>query len=103
MAKRAAIGIGRGGTPGGNNSGDIFLAFSTANESQMPQFSHAILIKQEVNGNHLDLLYLAAVEAIEQSVVNAMVAGEDVVTVKPKGLICRAINHNRLREIFRKR
>ena len=31
LARRAAIGIGRGGSPGGNNSGDIFLAFSTAN------------------------------------------------------------------------
>lgn len=103
VAKRAAIGIGRGGTPGGNNSGDIFMAFSTANESPMPQFSPAILTKQEINGNHLDLLYLAAVEAIEESVVNAMVAGEDVVTVKPAGLICRAIDHNRLREIFQKR
>ena len=32
LARRAAIGIGRGGTPSGNNSGDIFLAFSTAND-----------------------------------------------------------------------
>ena len=32
VAKRAAIGIGRNGTPGGNNSGDIFLAFSVAND-----------------------------------------------------------------------
>ena len=41
LAKRAAIGIGRGGTPGGNNSGDIFLAFSTANPGPMPQFAPA--------------------------------------------------------------
>ena len=102
VAKRAAIGIGRGGTPGGNNSGDIFLAFSTANEGPMPQFSHVVLTKQELNGEHLDPLYLAAVEAIEESVVNAMVAGEDVATVKPGGLICRAINHDRLRGIFLK-
>ena len=39
LAKRAAIGIGRGGTPGGNNSGDIFLAFSTANRGPLPQLS----------------------------------------------------------------
>ena len=102
VAKRAAIGIGRGGSPGGNNSGDIFMAFSTANAGPMPQFRPAILTKQELNGEHLDLLYLAAVEAIEESVVNAMVAGEDVATVKPPGLICRAIDHDRLREIFRK-
>ena len=101
MAKRAAIGIGRGGTPGGNNSGDIFLAFSTANPGPMPQFCSALLTKQELNGEHLDPLYLAAVEAIEESVVNALVSGEDVATFKPDGLMCRAIDHDRLKKVFR--
>jgi D-aminopeptidase len=101
LAKRAAIGIGRGGTPGGNNSGDIFMAFSVANEGPMPQFSPAILTKQELNGEYLDPLYLASVEAVEESIVNAMVAGEDVATVKPPGLTCRALDHDRLRRIFR--
>jgi D-aminopeptidase len=100
VAKRAAIGIGRGGTPGGNNSGDIFLAFSTANKGKMPQLSPAILTKQELNGEHLDALYLAAVETVEESIVNALVAGEEVTTVKPAGLMCRAIDHNRLRAVF---
>lgn len=102
VAKRAAIGIGRGGTPGGNNSGDIFLAFSTANESPMPQFAPVNQSRQELNGEHLDALYMAAVEAIEESVVNAIVAGEDVATVKPKGLTCHAIDTNRLRAVFQK-
>jgi D-aminopeptidase len=101
VAKRAAIGIGRGGTPGGNNSGDIFLAFSTANEGQMPQFAPVCQSKQELNGEHLDALYLAAVEAIEESVVNAIVAGEDVATVKPEGLICHAIDTRRLQAVFK--
>jgi D-aminopeptidase len=100
LAKRAAIGIGRGGTPGGNNSGDIFLAFSTANEGPMPQFCAAVLTKQELNIEHLDPLYLAAVESIEEAVVNALVAGEPVATVKPAGHICQAIDTERLREIF---
>ena len=100
LAKRAAIGIGRGGTPGGNNSGDIFLAFSTANESPMPQFAPHVLTKQELNIEHLDPLYLAAVEAIEEAVVNALVAGEAVETVKPTGHMCQALDTKRLREIF---
>jgi D-aminopeptidase len=100
MAKRAAIGIGRGGTPGGNNSGDIFLAFSTANEGPMPQFAPPILAKLELNIERLDPLYLAAVEAVEEAVVNALVAGEAVETVKPSGLVCRALDTKRLREIF---
>lgn len=102
VAKRAAIGIGRGGTPGGNNSGDIFLAFSTANPGPMPQFAPALTVKQELNIDLLDDLYLAAVQSIEEAVVNALVAGEDVATVKPEGLTCRALDLDRLQEVFRK-
>jgi D-aminopeptidase len=100
LAKRAAIGIGRGGTPGGNNSGDIFLALSTANEGPMPMFSGPIVTRQELNVEHIDGLYLAAVEAIEESVVNALVAAEDAPTVKPEGRICRAIDTARLKALF---
>ena len=100
MAKRAAIGIGRGGTPGGNNSGDIFLAFSTANEGPMPQFAPPVLTKLELNFERLDPLYLAAVEAVEEAVVNALVAGEAVDTVKPSGKVCHALDTHCLREIF---
>jgi D-aminopeptidase len=100
LAKRAAIGIGRGGTPGGNNSGDIFLAFSTANAGPMPQFAPAVAQRAELNIDLLDNLYLAAVQSIEEAVVNAMVAGEDVPTVKPKGHVCRALDPQALRAIF---
>lgn len=100
VAKRAAIGIGRGGTPGGNNSGDIFLAFSTANPGPMPQFAEAITSRQELNVELLDDLYMAAVQSIEEAVVNAIVAGEDVPTVKPEGMICRALDLERLKAIF---
>lgn len=103
MAKRAAIGIGRGGTPGGNNSGDIFLAFSTANDGPMPQVDGPLTGRVELNSEHIDPLYLGAVEAIEEAVVNAMVAGEDVPTVKPEGRICRALDTGRLRAIFAER
>jgi L-aminopeptidase/D-esterase-like protein len=100
LAKRAALGIGRGGTPGGNNSGDIFLAFSTANPGPVPQLAPAVSVRHELNIELLDGLYLAAVQSVEEAVVNAMVAGEDVPTVKPEGRICRAIDHDRLRDIF---
>ncbi|NGM45684.1 S58 family peptidase [Rhodobacter sp. SGA-6-6] len=101
LAKRAAIGIGRGGTPGGNNSGDIFLAFSTANDGPMPQAAGPVLSRQELNPERIDPLYLAAVEAVEEAVVNALVAGEDAPTVKPEGLTCRAIDTARLAALFR--
>ena len=101
LARRAAIGIGRHGTPGGNSSGDIFLAFGTANEGDLPQRAPAKLTFEYLNGELLDPLYLAAVEAIEEAVVNALVAAETMTTVKPPGHVCRAIDHEELRTIMR--
>lgn len=100
-AKRAAIGVGRGGSPGGNNSGDIFLAFSVADPGPMPQRAGAVLSRSELNGERLDPVYLAAVEAVEEAVVNALTAGEDAPTVKPEGHICHAIDTERLRDLLR--
>lgn len=100
LAKRAAIGIGRNGTPGGNNSGDIFLAFSTANDGPMPQTAGHLLNRTELNAERIDPLYLAAVESVEEAVINALVAGEDAPTVKPAGRICRALDTERLRALF---
>lgn len=100
VARRAALGLARGGTPGGNSSGDIFLAFSTADIGPMPQKAGARLVREELNMDGLDPLYLGAVEAVEEAVVNALVAGVDVPVVKPQGKICRAIDTERLRQIF---
>ena len=100
VARRAAIGIGRGGTPGGNSSGDIFLAFSVADPMPMPQQAGPLIQRTELNGEVIDPLYLAAVEAVEEAVVNALVAGEDVPTFKPPGKVVRAIDTARLAGIF---
>lgn len=100
LARRAAIGIGRNGSPGGNNSGDIFLAFSVANPGQMPQAEGVLVQRRELNGEHADAVYLAAVEAVEEAVLNALVAGEDVVAVKPAGHLVRAIDTVTLAGMF---
>ncbi|MFN3954362.1 MAG: P1 family peptidase [Pararhodobacter sp.] len=100
LARRAAIGIGRNGTPGGNNSGDIFLAFSTANVGPMPQRAGLMLEQRALNPEYIDPLYLAAVEAVEEAVVNALVAGENAPTFKPAGQTCRAIDTARLASLL---
>ena len=100
LAKRAAIGIGRGGTPGGNNSGDIFLAFSTANRGPIPQRASGRRQMEVINDELFDPIYLAATEAIEESIINAILAAEDMSTLRPPGLMCRAINHERLLQFF---
>ena len=101
LAKRAAIGIGRGGTPSGNSSGDIFLAFSVANPGPMPQQAAPLHARSELNTEILDPLYLASVEAVEEAVINAIVAGVDVVAVQPNGLTVRAIDTEKLAAMFR--
>jgi D-aminopeptidase len=102
LAKRAAIGVGRGGTPGGNNSGDMFLAFSTANPGPMPQLAPARLKLDYINDEEFDPIYLAAVQAIEEAVINAMVAAEDMPSLRPAGKICRAIDHQQLVEVMKR-
>ena len=101
LAKRASIGIGRGGTPSGNSSGDIFLAFSVANPGPMPQQSPALMLRAELNNEILDPIYLASVEAVEEAVINALVAGVDVDAVMPKGLTVRAIDTEKLAAMFK--
>ena len=101
LAKRASIGIGRGGTPSGNSSGDIFLAFSVANPGPMPQQAWPLQSRPELNNEILDPIYLASVEAVEEAVINALVAGVDVSAVMPKGLTVRAIDTEKLAAMFR--
>ena len=101
LAKRAALGVGRGGSPGGNSSGDIFLAVSVANPRPMPQSDDAILMRADLNQEGIDPLYMAAVDSVEEAVVNALVAGQDVATVKPAGHLCKAIDTAVLAALFR--
>ena len=92
LARRAGIGIGRGGTPGGNNSGDIFLAFSVAGPTDLPQLSPPYRQSRQLSGEFMDPIYLAAVEVVDEAVLNALCAGLDAPTFKPAGLICRAMD-----------
>jgi len=101
LAKRAVIGIGRGGTPGGNNSGDIFLAFSTGNRGPIPQLAGPRRTLETISDEEFDPIYLAATEAIEEAVVNAMLAAEDMTSLRPPALVCRAIDAERLCAIVR--
>jgi D-aminopeptidase len=75
LAKRIGLGIARTGTPSGNNSGDIFIACSTANPR--PAGAGAGLASLAyLPDEALDPLYLGLVEAVEEAVGNALVAAE---------------------------
>ena len=73
IAKRAALGVGRMGGIGSDSSGDIFLAFSTAN----PGSGGAALAQVSMLANEqMNPLFEATVDATEEAIVNAMVAAE---------------------------
>jgi L-aminopeptidase/D-esterase-like protein len=102
LARRASLGVGRGGTPGGNSSGDLFLAFSVADPGPLPQHDGPILTKRELNGERIDPVYLAAVEATEEAIVNALVAADPTPAFRPAGLVVPAIDTARLKALFAK-
>ncbi|PWR19013.1 P1 family peptidase [Zavarzinia compransoris] len=97
LARRAAIGIGRHGTPSGNSSGDIFFAFTTANDPG-PLPEPALFTLNAIANDDLDAFYMAAVEIVEEAVVNAMVAAETM--VGRKGRVVPAIDPDRLAALF---
>ncbi|MDB5550302.1 MAG: peptidase DmpA [Rhizobium sp.] len=100
LARRGAIGIGRNGTPGGNNSGDIFLAFSTANAHPMLHRSGGHLAVEMINDESLDPVYLATVDCVEEAVVNAMLAAEDMGGTPYDRFAINAISHDRLAKLL---
>lgn len=99
IARRGSIGIGRNGTTGGHYSGDIFLAFSTANPQENTWNALGMQSLNALTDTHLDPFYAATVQATEEAVVNAMVAAQDRMSVKPPGKPVRAIDHHWLRNV----
>jgi D-aminopeptidase len=75
LARRMALGMGRTGAAGGNGSGDIFLAFSTAGDP-LGAGTGGVARLDYVPDGGLDPLFLAAVEATEEAIVNALVAAQ---------------------------
>ena len=78
LARRVPLGLARTGTVGNNSSGDIFLAFSTANEAAFAQRT-GILHMEALSNSDLDRLFLATVEATEEAVIDAMLCAETMV------------------------
>ncbi len=73
VARRAALGLARNGSYAGNGSGDIFIAFSTANEASFG--GEAVNTASFVGNDSLDPIFIGTVEATEEAIVNALVAG----------------------------
>jgi L-aminopeptidase/D-esterase-like protein len=98
IAKRASLGVGRLGGTGGNTSGDIFIAFSTANPgAAKPDSTRALTM---LPNERISPLFEATIQATEEAIVNAMVAAETMTGAD--GLRVYALPHDRLRAALRK-
>jgi len=98
IAKRASLGVGRLGGTGGNTSGDIFIAFSTANPGAAKPDSTRPLTM--LPNERISPLFEATIQATEEAIVNAMVAAETMTGAD--GLRVYALPHDRLRAALRK-
>jgi L-aminopeptidase/D-esterase-like protein len=98
IARRVSLGLGRNGSIAGNGSGDIFIAFSTANPGAS-DISHVVDL-QMVPNDSLDPLFGATVQATEEAIVNAMVAADDMSGIDNHHVT--ALSHTKLREVLSK-
>lgn len=98
LASRVPLGIGRVGGLGENYSGDIFIAFSTANGALRNR--EKIVSLEMLENGQMDLLFEATVQATEEAIVNALVAAETMQGVDDN--IVYALPHQRLRDVLRK-
>jgi D-aminopeptidase len=98
VARRAAMGLARNGSYAGNGSGDIFIAFSTANAdaNQTRQVNDLSML----GNDQLDDLFLAAAQASEEEIINSMIAAKSMQGNDGNHAI--AIDHERLRAILKR-
>jgi D-aminopeptidase len=98
LVRRVTLGLGRDGSYASNGSGDIFIAFSTANPgADGAKGPHSITM---LGNDDLSPLFLATVQATEEAIVNAMIAAETMTGINNHTVY--ALPHERLREVLKK-
>jgi len=104
IAQRAGLGIARAGGGGEHSSGDLFLAFSTANRGRLGSFKAGgpttPLEVDMLPDTAITDLFWAAIESAEEAILNALVAAD---TMRGRdGITARALDHERLREVMQR-
>ncbi len=98
LARRATMGLARTGSTSGNGSGDIFIAFSTANaHADRGPGPNTI---QTVSNERISPLFTATVEATEEAIVNALVAGKTMTGIDGHTVI--GLPHEELQKVLTK-
>ena len=96
LARRVPLGIGRVGGIGSNGSGDIFIAFSTANQGAWDRGNSTVV--EMLPNDRMSPLFTATIEATEESIVNTMVAAQTMEGIN--GNMVYALPHERLRQVL---
>jgi L-aminopeptidase/D-esterase-like protein len=98
LARRVSLGLGRDGSTSGNGSGDLFIAFSTANPNA--EASDHLVTLQMLPNDLLEPVFASTVQATEEAVINAMVAAETMTGIENHKVI--ALPHDKVREVLKK-
>jgi L-aminopeptidase/D-esterase-like protein len=98
LARRVSLGLARTGSSSGNGSGDIFIAFSTANPDAGRTSGLAML--SMLPNDEMNRLFEATAQATEEAIVNAMVGAETMTGFEGHTVI--ALPHDRLQEVLKK-
>ncbi|MFI5093922.1 MAG: P1 family peptidase [Candidatus Acidiferrum sp.] len=98
LARRVSLGLGRDGSTSGNGSGDIFIAFSTANPNG--EATDHVISLQMLPNDWLDPMFTATVQATEEAVINAMIVAETMTGIENHKAI--ALPHDKLRAVLKK-
>jgi D-aminopeptidase len=99
LAQRAVVGLARAGGTGSNGSGDIILAFATGNH--LPSDVTGIRDLRMLDHDALDPLFRAVADSVEESILNALCAAEDLTGFE--GHTAYALSIEALREVLEKR
>jgi D-aminopeptidase len=99
VARRVSLGMARTGTIGGNGSGDIFIAFSTANIKAAKPGEDGISTIQTLSNFKLDPVFAATVFATEEAIINSLVAAEDMTGHE---ISAKALPHKEVRELLKR-
>ncbi|HQZ83282.1 MAG TPA: P1 family peptidase [Pyrinomonadaceae bacterium] len=99
IAQRISLGIANVGGRGENSSGDIFLAFSTANTTEIAK-NEGVANVQMVPNDQISMLFWATAQATEEAILNALVAADTMTGYR--GNTVYALPHDRLRSVLKK-
>ena len=99
LARRASLGLARTGSVSGNGSGDLFLAFSTANPKAAgaDRVAHTV---ETIPNDMLDPLFTGVVEATEEAIVNAIVDNREMIGRDNHRV--PALPHQQVRDLLKK-